>query len=479
MTTQLGIRARGGIALFFLAALGACGTFDVTNPNQPTLDDLVSNPTKAKLAVAATGIFATSRSDIQAFIWRVGSMGREGINLSGNNQPDYQEPYFGPLASGGSFGATLWAVDFAHIRSVNIYLDAVPVAPDLSAAERSASLGFAKTLKALAFMYVIETRAQNGAPVDVGRAVTGDPPPFVSQDSVYGYILGLLNEAQTNLQAGSGAFPFPVPPGYAGFDTPATFVQFNRALAAKAYVLRGTVGCGAPCFTSALAALTGSFLVADPGQLKLGVYFDFSTAAGDQTNGLSDPLGSPAFFAVPRLLTQAQTQADGTTLDQRALDKVAAATLDPPQQVGGVNIPGTYKFTNFFTGGDADPSAPIPIIRNEELILLRAEANLGLGNNATALADINFIRTSSGHLAPTTLTAGSPKAALVDELLYNRLFSLLWEQGTRWIDARRYNLLGTINVEVDNGHVPTVMPVPADECSARNLPAGCSPLTGG
>src|SRR2546422_6696568 len=34
--------------------------------------------------------------------WRLGSMGREGVNLSGNNQPDFQEPYFGPVQAGGS-----------------------------------------------------------------------------------------------------------------------------------------------------------------------------------------------------------------------------------------------------------------------------------------------------------------------------------------------------------------------------------------
>ena len=461
-----------------LTALAACGTFDVTNPNQPTLDDLVTNPTKAKLAVAATGVFATSRSDIQAFIWRLGSMGREGINLSGNNQPDYVEPYFGPLASGGSFGATLWAGKYAHIRSINVFLDAVPVAPDLSASERAASQGFGKTLKALAFLYIVETRAQFGAPVDVGRAVTADPPPFVSQDSVYGYILGLLNGAQTDLQTGGAAFPFPVPPGYAGFDTPATFVAFNRALAAKAYVLRATAGCGVPCFSSALTALGGSFLVADAAQLNRGVYFDFSTGAGDQSNGLSDPLDGATFFAVPRLLTDAQLQADGTTIDQRALDKIADATLDPPQSIANVNIPGTEKFTVYLKGDAPSPTASIPIIKNEELILLRAEANLGAGNVGAAINDLNFIRVNSGNLAPTTLTAASPKPALVAELLYNRLYSLLWEQGTRWIDARRYGLLGTINVEVANGHVPEVMPVPADECSARNLPAGCSPLGG-
>jgi hypothetical protein len=71
------------------------------------------------------------------------------------------------------------------------------------------------------------------------------------------------------------------------------------------------------------------------------------------------------------------------------------------------------------------PSAPVAIIRNEELILLRAEANIALGNLSEAVADLDSIRTSSGGLPPYSgpVTAeGRP-----DELLYNRRYSLLWE----------------------------------------------------
>ena len=64
----------------------------------------------------------------------------------------------------------------------------------------------------------------------------------------------------------------------------------------------------------------------------------------------------------------------------------------------------------------------------------------------------------------------------IGELLYERWYSLMWEQGTRWIDARRYNLLNTIELGVPGGQVPSRMPVPQDECSSRNLPTTCSPL---
>ena len=42
--------------------------------------------------------------------------------------------------------------------------------------------------------------------------------------------------------------------------------------------------------------------------------------------------------------------------------------------------------------------APIPIIKNEELILLRAEANIGLGNRAAAIQDLNFMCAGERHL---------------------------------------------------------------------------------
>jgi hypothetical protein len=469
-----------GAALVISAAV-ACASFDVTNPNQPTLDDLLSNPTRAKLSAAATGLFSRSRSEITSFIWRVGSMGREGINLAGNNQPDYQEPYFGPLSPSG-FGGALWQSRYGLIRDANTYLDALSRSGDLSASEKAVAQGVAETLKALAFMYIIETRAKLGAPVDVGHAIDAPPAPFVTEDSVYGYAIALLTDAATKLQANSATtFPFPLPPGYAGFDTPATFTKFVRALLAKANVLRATAGCGATCYTAALNALTGSFINAtDPSQLQMGVYFNFSSAPSDQANDLSEPLNGVRYFADSLILYQ-KAQSNSGTIDRRLTGKTAAATADAPQSIGGVDITGTLKFTNYFTNGQPDASHPIPIIKNEELILLRAEAEwFGTAtpaSKAQAIADLDFVRVNSGGLPPTGLTVNSSNAAFTNALLYEREFSLLWEQGTTWIDARRFNLLSTIPVGVSNGgNVPTVMPIPAAECAARSQPGSCTPL---
>lgn len=458
-------------ALAGLLVVGACN-FNILNTNQPTQDDLINSPTRAKLSAAATGLFASARGGIQGFIWRLGSMGREGINLSGNNQPDFIEPYYGPMNGGGSFGGTQWGDRYAAIRSGNIYLTALANDNDLSAAEKSASSGFAKTMNALAFLYIIEARAALGAPVDVGRDVTAGPAPFVSEDSVYGYILGLLNSAQTDLAAGSADFPFPVPPGFTGFETPATFIQFNRALAGKAYNLRATAGCGgtaANCYTAALTAFSASFIDPTPASFSSGVFFDYSTSPGDAQNTLSDPLSGLTFFALQDDTAQADTQTTGQK-DQRALDKIAPAGI--VQNLSAIPIPGELKFTVFLTGGAADPGHSIPIIRDEELILLRAEAEWFTGAKATALTDLNLVRQNSGALPASTVGAGDPDSAFVKALLYERRFSLLWEQGTRWIDARRFGRLSDIPVDVPGGTVVSVMPIPKSECDALGLSLG-------
>src|SRR6266576_3298758 len=109
---------------------------------------------------------------------------------------------------------------------------------------------------ALAYLYVVDTRAQVGAPVDVDRPLEQGPAPWVTEDSVYGYIVGLLDSARADLTAADTThFPFPIPPGLGAFATPADFIAFNRALAAKANVLRATAlnGChGTPatCYTA-------------------------------------------------------------------------------------------------------------------------------------------------------------------------------------------------------------------------------------
>jgi hypothetical protein len=107
---------------------------------------------------------------------------------------------------------------------------------------------------------------------------------------------------------------------------------------------------------------------------------------------------------------------------------------------------------------------PIAIVRNEELILLRAEARYYTGDLAGALADINLIRTKSGGLDPRG--AFTSEADFVSELLYNRRWSLLFE-GHRWIDMRRFGQLGQLTLDAPSHVVVNNLPIPQGECLER------------
>jgi starch-binding outer membrane protein, SusD/RagB family len=103
----------------------------------------------------------------------------------------------------------------------------------------------------------------------------------------------------------------------------------------------------------------------------------------------------------------------------------------------------------------------IPIIRNEELILLYAEAKIQTGALLDAVTALNIIRTGNG-LQP--YTGAVTKDALIDEMLYQRRYSLFFE-GHRWIDMRRYNRLNQLPIDRTGDDVWVNFPIPFNEGS--------------
>ena len=463
---------RIGAVLAAVLALTACD-LDITNTNAPTVETLTENPTREVLARAATGIFSETYTNRATEIVFYALYGREGYNLLGNDPRETNEQIRGPQDPAGR-NSGIWLGPFNSIRTINTYLEALPQATGLSDAERSAAEGMAKTFKAWHIQRLAVRTGAYGIPLDVDRPIDAEPAPFVSFAEAMQAASTLMDEAYADLQAGGGSFPFTVPPGYTGFDTPATFAEFNRALATKLLVLRATFNGCAACWAQANTTLSSSF-VDGAGAMGTGVYFAYDAAAGEPSNPITDPLVSNQYWVHPSIVSGAQLQNDGVTPDRRLVEKVADAgrswSLD--------DLTGTHKPV-MYNGADpatADLGADIPWITNEELILLRAEIRWNDGNPGGAISDLNLIRTMVGNLPASGLTPTSSDAEFVDELLYNRLYSLMWTQGTRWIDARRYNRLGDLPLDRPGDQVFNQMLVPADECAARELPAPCDPLS--
>ena len=79
------------------------------------------------------------------------------------------------------------------------------------------------------------------------------------------------------------------------------------------------------------------------------------------------------------------------------------------------------------------------------------------------------MRTTSGNL-PALGALGTPEEAL-NELLYNKLYSLMFEGAHRWIDARHYGRLDSLPVGPGSGRrgVPD-----AADSDGRNAAAAVS-----
>ena len=453
-------------ALTGLLLASGCNTLDVPDLNNPGQDELENHPTRAGVLAATTGMLFGTRlgmADQNGYIMELGILGRESYNLDPADPRFVTELLVGPLDGGsGAFGGNLFAQPYADIRGGNIVLRALAKLPAsaMTTEEIEATTGFVQTIQALDFLHVISTRDDLGAPIDVDIDPVAAPAPIATKAEVYTHIVNLLDSAATHLAAGGSVFPFPLSNGFIGFDTPVNFAKFNRGLRARVAIYMDD-------FTGALTALQGSFLNTGA-PLGLGVYYVYSTTAGDRVNllfdnSVPDTTQPRALQAHPSILTDAQLQAGGA-LDQRALDKTEVF-IPPTNDLG---IPTNLKFTIYQTNLD-----PIPIMKNEELILLRAEANIGLNQLGAAVTDIDLIRTTSGNLPPYSGTVDQP--SLLTELLYNKRYSLLLEGGYRWIDLRHYGLLNTLPRDLPNFKIFTRMPFPRNDCLARNpTPAqGC------
>jgi starch-binding outer membrane protein, SusD/RagB family len=451
-----------GAVLAAVVAVSACD-FNIANPNNPA--SIGPNATVAQVDAAAQGVVAALRIDMTSWILKAGIIGREDYRLDTADPRFTSELLTGPLdPSNAAFGGGQWQREYRSIAAGYTILNVIGSA-QLSDAEKNAVRGFIQTIQALAFLIVLDAHTQDSIPIDVNRPVGGPLAPLVTNDSAYKALNIILDSAQTALQAAGTAFPIDLGPGFAGFATPATFLKFNRALAARVYAYRASLGAlpagtystkwsACPtCWDAALTALGQSFISATA-PLDQGTYITYSTGNQDLPNDLSQDVPSAIQLVHPSIKANAELQTGGTLLDQRFLNK-AANRGAPPDTFSLACLSSALSWTRYPT-----PNSPVPIIRNEELFLLRAEANWfgTTGTKAQAIGDLNFVRQTSGGLNPTTVTTASTDAAFVDDLLKQRLYSLMYEGGHRWIDMRRYGRLGQVPIDRPTGCTSPKLP---------------------
>jgi hypothetical protein len=335
------------------------------------------------------------------------------------------------LNNTGFYITNPWAARYRVVKNCNVLIDAANNSSHITDEEKNGYLGFANTIKAYELLLNLNLTYANGIRVDVA-----DPDnlgPVVGYDDGLSAIASLLDEGYSDLNSGTIVYPLT-----SGFEV--DFAEVNRALAARVAVYRKQ-------WSAALTDLDQSFFDLN-GDFYKGAYEVFGTGSGDQLN--------PAFFPQNQNGEVRLAHPSYVSDLKPGDDRINKATLrDIPASNSGLSSDrDVWVYTS--------STAPIPIIRNEELVLIYAEAKIQLGTAADlddASGALNIIRNGHGL---ADYSGAITQAALIDEMLYERRYSLFYE-GHRWIDMRRYNRLDQLPIDRPEDDVWEEFPLPLEE----------------
>lgn len=385
------------------------------------------------------------------------------------NETIVSAPDRGSFAGGGG-----WAGQYVTIRQSNTLLTALanPRPGVFTAAELSAIRGFAQTYKAIAYYRLVEMRDT------IGVALQGDDPnnitplPIICKKDMNNYVAALLDSANTNLvAAGNIAFPWSAfPTGMFGFGRDyrrvQNFILFNRGWKGKVDLYRG-LDHQAPqpaLFTTAIAELTQALGGAAPGAVPsssfaTGMYYVFVPAG---TEAAPNPYSDTRIGINPAL----DSVRAGDTRANKIVNRASAATIQ------GITLTKTLLRS---VPSTANQSAPIAALRDEELVLLRAQAEFEAGQFVNGYLDLNSVHTFYG-LAPYGVSVDINQAR--SDLLYDKRYSLLGEGVQRLVDLRAYSRLNATYYpkQTATDAYNTAFPIPKAEFDARggNITPACT-----
>ncbi len=440
------------VLTFFGACKDSTGVPDLNNVSSSLLQ---SGLNRSSVQLLVTGLLRSDRGNLGIVFPE--TMARDIYRID-TAEPRYITELIGGPADPGGFAAGMWNGFYAEIRAANNLIDNISTATDLSSAEQSATVGLARTIKALAYYRTLEMRDSIGIPIDVDHDINTPPAPFVCKPNALDYMLALLDSAKADLAAaGSTPFPFSLPGGFSlqgDYNTPATFMAFNRALAGKVALYRG-LDHSKPdpaSFATAITDLNQAIGTIDPTALWNSVYYIYSTAPGEATN----PIVDAAIHLNPMA---------GDSIEPGDLRAAEITVRSSP--ITGQGVTTDYDFTYALPSISANLTRPMPVLSVAEMILLRAQAEIASNQLAAATADLNVIRTNLGGL-PGYATFTDQTSA-INATLYEKRYTLLGQGAQRFVDLRAYGRLnGTyLRKETPQDIFQSALPVPTSETNAR------------
>lgn len=423
-----------------LLALSACQKGEINSLNTPVVGGIVVNPSRSDLFNLVTGAESGLRNNAGTYLDGVGVIGREQYRFSGS-EPRWTTDMLGggskQLDNNTFYITNPFAARYQVARQCFILMQALKTtrAEVANDAQKKAFQGLAETLIGYQLLMNINMTDSNGARIPVAdNANLG--PIITNPGTVLDSVIKFLDAGKADL-TGSEVI-FPLSDGFLGFKDAAGLLKFNRAIAARVHIYRKN-------WAAALTALNESFFDLN-GSFTRGIYSAFSTNGGDLTNPM---------YLQPNSTGEVRVAHPSFATDiQPGDDRLNTKTMLRTSAVSSVGLTGNRDLALWPT-----LSSPISIIRNEELILIYAEAKIQLNQIPDAIVALNRIRT--GHNLPV-YSGATTQAALINELLYNRRYSLFME-GHRWIDMRRYQRLNQLPIDRTGDDVWSRYPLPMSE----------------
>lgn len=427
-----------GLALLVCTTLflfTSCTFDEQVDPNRPSLEGVLTGASQNQLNNLVVGVEAAMRNGLAIQTTGSGTMARELylFDADPRNTGDLLGANGSSLDNNSFYSTAPWGGRYRSIKNANILLQSLENTTSVTDSQKSGYRGFANTIIAYELIEIL--RSYNRARIDVS-----DPDnlgPILELDAALTQVRALLTTAVSDLNAAGAEFAFDLA-GFDGYDTPSTFLEFNRAVEAMAAVYAGD-GSGA------LTALNASFLDLN-GDLTVGPKHVFSLGSGDVTNDLfkiTDNNGDQ-IIVHDSFITEAEAG------DTRVTTKTSVRSNPTSQD----NLNGTNQTALY-----ASNVSPIDMMRNEELVLLYAEANILTNNLADAETALNIIRNAASL---PNYTGATTADALTTELLNQRRYSL-WAENHRMFDLRRYGLSNTLPIDRAEDQIFNVLPIPLSE----------------
>lgn len=425
--------------LFFFCSLlllfvGSCELDPVNDPNNPSTGGLTSDASKAELQVLVAGLESRHRNYYGNATQSFGSFGREVWAFFGSD-PRFIDEWLaiGITETYPDFFNTAgtYVSPYLAVKQANVLIAAANNSTSLTAQEASGYTGLANTVKGFQLLWPLLQQFDNGIRVDVEEPL--NPGPILSYDEALRAIRQIIDEGNGQLASADIAFDLTI--GFNGIN----LQEFNRAVAAKAAMYAGD-------WAGMITALDASYMdlnASDEAGLNAGPSHPYGNAPD-----VSNPLFYPFDASTNTILIVHPSMIEDALPNDGRLAKFAQRmdNVVTTETVNSLVLTGEYQDARW-----DGPTASISYLRNEELMLMYAEAKAQINNGNDLQDAVDIVNTIRNIWGVGDYAGAMTQGAVIDEILFQRRYSLWGEAGQRWLDMRRYNRLDDANIDLRDG----------------------------